>query len=98
MFNKLYEKRLHKFTYLLCCFVFLFCKSECIAVKSIAFSHLHKQTFLLCTWIRFCSLPLDVRVALKSVLLHGLAYTPVIFFFGRGNLIFHGHYQAIARW
>lgn len=80
MFNRLYEKRLHKFTYLLCCFVLLFYKSECIAVKSIAFSHLHKQIFLLCTWMHFCSLPLNVRIALKSVLLHGLAYIPVIFF------------------
>lgn len=79
---RLYEKRLHKFTYLFCYFAFLFSfffKSECIAVESIAFLYVHSQIFLLCTWMCFCSSSLNVHIALKSVLLQGLAYISVIF-------------------
>lgn len=101
IFMRLYEKRLHKFTYLFCYFAFFFFfffKSECTAVKSTAFLYVHGQIFLLCTWMCFCSSSLNVHIALKSVLLQGLAYISVIFFVRKGGLIFRGHFQATARW
>lgn len=79
-------------------FSFFFFKSECTAVKSTAFLYIHGQIFLLCTWMCFCSSSLNVHIALKSVLLQGLAYISVIFFVRKGGLIFGGHFQATARW